>query len=175
MPRFVVPALPRVIPQSRDTAGWFAAASLLANWRERSRARWAQNDNRQSEAHRLRADGSLAPEEVRRLVAQFGLAPVPVISHLPTPQELERLLHQYGPLWTDAVGVDSDGIRAKPGHVVVIGGVDTSPAAPRIYVLDPWPDERGHEGWRPYNQLNSLFGAHYGRAKVAPPCFLNFP
>ena len=54
MPRFMVPALPRVIPQDRETAGWIAAASLLANWRERSRARGAQNDNRQSEAQRLR-------------------------------------------------------------------------------------------------------------------------
>lgn len=171
MPSFVVPALPKVIPQDRNTAGWFAAACLLATWRRRRLL--SANDNRAAEALEHRADASLPPDAVRRLAGAMGLVPVPAPQALPGPALLEQWLRRYGPLWTDAVGVDAHGVLAERGHVVVIGGVDPNPSAPRFYVLDPCPDERGHEGWRPYGQLHALLA--FRAERRAPVAFLTHP
>jgi len=172
MSRFVVPALPKVIPQDKANAGWFAAACMLAHWRQR-RGILAHNDNNMTEAHRHRADTSLPLDDMRRLAGAFGLSQVPPVHPVPSPMMLEQWLRRYGPLWTDAVRVDGNGLLTDRGHVVVIGGVDTTPAAPRIYVLDPWPNERGHEGWRPYNQLHSLLVARDEKPRKI--CFLSHP
>lgn len=165
MPSFVVPALPRVIPQDSNTAGWYAAAALISLWRRQRLV--SANDNRAQEALKHRADSDLPPDAIRRIAATMGLAPLPPTPVLPGPVMLEQWLRRHGPIWTDAVALDSNGALAESGHVVVIGGVDTAPAAPRLYILDPSPAGRGHEGWRPFSQLHARLAFRNGARGAA--------
>lgn len=151
-------------------AGWFAAVSLLSAW---GRRRIVARDRRAEEALCYRAVSALPPEAIRRFATALGLMPLPPAETLPGPFLLEQWLRRHGPLWTDALPLDGQGTVAGEGHVVVIGGVDTAPAAPRLYVLDPSPAERGHEGWRPYGQFQAALALH-ARARE-PVSFMTHP
>ena len=173
MPHFVVSGLPRVIPQDERTAGWFAATRMLVAWRRARGQRVVEPDTISGEAQDHRGENALPWDRVSKFATSLGLSTVPAVGDRPTPALVEQWLRRYGPLLTDGVAVAANGMPACPGHVVVLGGVDPRPITSQIYVLDPWPEEVGAYGWRPFSQLTSIFGLRNDRRRQVS--FLYYP
>jgi hypothetical protein len=167
MTPYLVPALPALIPADPDTASWYAATRMMADWRYRRASVYAPDpDEQDTPARERRGETRLSSRIIRELAQGCGLHPVLPLRPVPTPTLLAQWLRRHGPIWTDAIDVDWNGVKTDGGHAVVIGGVDTNPTCPRIYVLDPLPAPRGHEGWRPYRHLMPFGAANdFGEAR----------
>lgn len=153
--RYEVPGL-RLIPQDQTLSCWYASAQMVIAWRREHRRMTEGGIVDPSEVPQyiqMRASNDAIPwAMIRQFARDLGLVPLPLMS--PTPETLRGWLRQYGPIWADGMKyvASSDGTTASYGHVVVIGGISTSPD--EILVLDP--EHGGNRAWEPMTHLASI-------------------
>lgn len=162
-----------LIAQDNSNACWYASAKMLVGWRHQRGQGAVDPDDLDNEARLHRSSNALPWEVMRRFAFELGLVGVPTSAPVPYPHQLENWLRSYGPLWTDGVAVDWNGNQAGSGHVVVVAGVSHSDEPDRVYVLDPWPVNRGHEGWRPFEHLQTILTARHNPLRQVS--FLHYP
>ena len=152
--RYQVPNL-RLIPQADSLSCWFASAQMLIEWRRQNTQSTEANLPDPSEVPRYKRmhenNDAIPWAIIRQFARDLGLVPLPLMS--PTPQLIASWLRDHGPIWADGMKyVTSGGTTQSYGHVVVIGGISTSPD--EILILDP--EHGGNRAWRPLGHLASV-------------------
>jgi hypothetical protein len=132
-----------LIPQDGNNTCWHACLRMLVEFR-RSRIgemTLAGHDVDQpaTMAAVQRGDSCVLPQGACALARQNNLR-MEFIS--PTPEALERLLLQFGPLWYGGRREGCLGM-AENAHVVVITGIRREETGDEIAVNDPWPPRKG--------------------------------
>ena len=169
----------QLIPQDQTNACWYASTLMLLQW-SRSRLEMMShsaesliNPNEHPGIDAIyRANNGLLWSQMKQFATQMGLRELPLIC--PTPEELERWLRTYGPVWTDGVPVDFNGNVVGTGHVVVLAGIRPARTMTENYeikVYDPWPPNIGDARWRPASHLSVITsGVAYNLSRNV--CFL---
>jgi hypothetical protein len=160
-----------LIPQDNHNACWWASSLMMYEWRKMFGGAAVDPSSITGLTDLHRASNGLPWAMMRFYAQKLGMRPKPLAS--PTIELLARWL-QAGPLWTDGIAVDWAGHVAGTGHVVVLAGLRSVPNRNQyeVYVYDPWPVSRGHEGWRPISHLVTIMLA--GANKERDVTFLSY-
>lgn len=138
-----------LIPQYKTGSCWYASASMLAEWRIRTKGGLGTmtHPNAHSDTKDMyKRNAAFLSVGSGALKRWLGLRDVPMPkSHDDWPTTLTT----YGPIW--AAGMKHwDGTY---GHVVVIfGAADTG-----LLIMDPEPISQGREEWRTWASMEKYF------------------
>jgi Papain-like cysteine protease AvrRpt2 len=142
-----------LIPQDGPRTCWHAAAQMLVAFLRGRLVATTQVGLDQPAAALAVAEDyfSLLPQGACELARHNNLR-MKFVS--PTPEVLERLLLQFGPLW---YGGRLEGYRGmtEKAHVVVITGLRREEKGDEITVNDPWPPGKGARLSFEYNDFFS--------------------
>jgi hypothetical protein len=160
---YEVPSL-QLIPQDRSMACWYASAQMVIQWR-RTRTLLCEikhpDPSEVPSYMQMHVNNDGIPwASIRKFARDLGLVPLPLMS--PTSEALLGWLRLYGPIWADGMKfITHAGREQAYGHVVVIGGISTSPD--RILIFDP--EHGGSRRWMPMTHLARILsdGANLNR------------
>lgn len=128
-----------LIPQMKNMACWYAAATMVRYWKRESQqlSRINEPDPSQIPAavNLYKSNKGLSTSKVIAFAKLMGLHETPRGPMTMTPMFIHDLLKKHGPLWVPLEWTSGG------GHVVVITGITSDGS--RIKYNDPWPVGRG--------------------------------